>query len=452
MKAASKSFADRLLIALLFLLLAERVLVFFQLGTEYFGYGDDESYIKSGLTFVETGVISLNSPYPSAMIMPGMPVLIGLLSIFFGSGTELVTAIRILWIVLGVFNAYIVYRTVNLICVDCRWAGLFGAAHFLLPNMAWMNQIVMTETPYMFFFTLCLYYTIQMSASDSRKYGILYVISFLLALMFRANILVMAFFTGGYLLCQKRLTVKKCLIFALSLLVFLIPWTVRNAHFFHAFVPLTYGTGHPLLLGTYQGEGYPADEEMDYDSYVDGVIKKQYASYFHEPVASDIGDSYEFQNYVSDSLVKEPQCVQYLRHQIYASIAKYRLSRWWQQNNVSLLKSYLYIKPRMMINWVWEWDEVLGIKIETLHRVYQINALFCAFTVILSLVLKEYRFTVFALGGLYLLSVYITAIAFVNDRYGSTLMSIRFILAGVGFALVWKALSGAGRLRQRGNT
>ena len=144
MKAASKSFADRLLIALLFLLLAERVLVFFQLGTEYFGYGDDESYIKSGLTFVETGVISLNSPYPSAMIMPGMPVLIGLLSIFFGSGTELVTAIRILWIVLGVFNAYIVYRTVNLICVDCRWAGLFGAAHFLLPNMAWMNQIVMT--------------------------------------------------------------------------------------------------------------------------------------------------------------------------------------------------------------------------------------------------------------------------------------------------------------------
>lgn len=49
----------------------------------------------------------------------------------------------------------------------------------------------------------------------------------------------------------------------LALLAFMLPWSVRNYKQFRAFIPTTYGIGNPLLLGTYQGEGYPTDEEVD---------------------------------------------------------------------------------------------------------------------------------------------------------------------------------------------
>ena len=100
---------DRLIWLLLLLLLLERLLLFIQLGPDYLSYSDDEAYVKAGLYFAETGVISMWGPFPSAMIMPAMPVLIGLLSFLFGSGTALLVAVKTLWILMGVLTAYVVY-------------------------------------------------------------------------------------------------------------------------------------------------------------------------------------------------------------------------------------------------------------------------------------------------------------------------------------------------------
>ncbi len=51
--------------------------------------------------------------------------------------------------------------------------------------------------------------------------------------------------------------VKQALISVLVLFVVLGPWWARNYIQFDKFIPLTAGAGNPLLLGTYQGEGYP---------------------------------------------------------------------------------------------------------------------------------------------------------------------------------------------------
>ena len=62
--------------------------------------------------------------------------------------------------------------------------------------------------------------------------------------------------------------------------------------------------------------------------------------------------------------------------------------------------------------------------------------LFCACTFVMSLLRKRYRFPIVFLMGLYVVSVYIYSIGYVTDRYASTLLLPRYILAGFGIAMV----------------
>ena len=68
------------------LLFAERVAVMLSLGVDYNLANDDMGYFNSGIVFANTGTVSIYSPYPSAMVMPGMAVLLGFLSAIFGEG------------------------------------------------------------------------------------------------------------------------------------------------------------------------------------------------------------------------------------------------------------------------------------------------------------------------------------------------------------------------------
>ncbi len=429
---------DKLLFLLLLLLLAERFYVFRELGWDYMNHGDDNAYIEAGYYFAKTGVISIWGPYPTAMIMPGMPVLIGLLSFLFHDYTSLQAALKLIWILMGVLTALAAYKSVSVFA--SKWAALYTAAHFLIPNMAWMNHLILTETPYFLLFTLSVYYTLQMGKSDRIRYFIAYLLTYMAALMFRANIIYLPLFTAGYLLLRKR---NKIMLFrrgtALcgTLLLFVIPWTVRNYQLFDAFIPLTYGAGEPLLLGTYEGENYPEDEELNYTDHVTSVMRETYADYYKSEPESRNAEygTYEYK-YDPDGIVKELHQAQYLYHQECRLKALYRLKIWWQQDPFSLLKSYLEIKPHLMFNWVWAWECVLGVPYSVLHRLSQLNCIFCAATVILSLILKKYRKEILFLTVFFLFSVYIYSLAYVTDRYQSALLPLRYILVGFGFDLI----------------
>ncbi|MBQ6481292.1 MAG: hypothetical protein IJI45_09265 [Anaerolineaceae bacterium] len=431
---------DRLIWLLLLLLLLERLLLFIQLGPDYLSYSDDEAYVKAGLYFAETGVISMWGPFPSAMIMPAMPVLIGLLSFLFGSGTALLVAVKTLWILMGVLTAYVIYRTVTIFCYG--WAGLFAAAHFLIPNLAWMNHVLLTETPYMFFLSLAVYETLCLGENFERKHAIRYLIAVMTGLMFRTNMLFLPLLTGFYLLFRRvsfRILLKFAAAICCSLLLFVIPWSIRNHVQFGAFIPITYGGGNPFLLGTYQGEGYPADEELDYKANVYDVMHNRYASYYREekqPWTANQDTAYYIEHYDPDGEVKELKHAQFLSLQADGIKAKYRIREWQQRDLAGFLKSYLLIKPRWMLNWSWAWEEAFHVPYQTLHRLSQVNAVFCALTVLLSLLRKQYRSPILFLSMAYLISVYLYATAFVSDRYASTLMLFRYLLVGFGFSLV----------------
>ena len=68
------------------------------------------------------------------------------------------------------------------------------------------------------------------------------------------------------------------LVLVCALLVFVIPWSVRNYRIFHQFIPITNGAANPTLLGTYQGATAPADDELDYETNVYAVIRRSTAN------------------------------------------------------------------------------------------------------------------------------------------------------------------------------
>lgn len=66
----------------------ERMIMFFFLGSGATNDSDDIAYIRSGIEFARTGTITVWSSYPTASIMPGMPVVTGIFARIFGAGAH----------------------------------------------------------------------------------------------------------------------------------------------------------------------------------------------------------------------------------------------------------------------------------------------------------------------------------------------------------------------------
>ena len=79
----------------LLLLFLERFLALWTLGVHYTLASDDLSYIKSGIRFAQTGMVTMHGTTPSAQSMPGMTWFIGLFAWILGDGTALWWALKL---------------------------------------------------------------------------------------------------------------------------------------------------------------------------------------------------------------------------------------------------------------------------------------------------------------------------------------------------------------------
>ncbi len=412
---------DRFIFVLIFLMLIERIVMFFLIGPEVISDSDDVAYLASGKYFAQTGTVSVWLEMPSALIMPAMPFVTGIFYMIFGESAGYIVSLKILWIIIGLFTPYFVYKILSMFVP--KWYGILGASVFLLPNFAWMDNVILTETPYLLFFTMCLYYTFCMAESRDKKYFVLYIVSFMLALCFRANILSMPVFTAIYLLIKKtysgRELLKRLLVFACASMIFFVPWTIRNYIQFNDFIPVSYGAPHPTMKGTYQGEGYPEDDQLDYEKNVDEVFLQDYAEYFD-----------------GDGNPKDPDQRQYLSNMRNTYIIKYRLSEWFKNDPASLIKSYLILKPYSVLNWPWYWGPYETQVTALLGAISKINCVLCAAAVLLSLIRKKKRLIVLYLSAMYVVNLYVLAMSFASERYAAMIMPLRYMLGIIGIWLI----------------
>lgn len=409
---------DRVIILLVALALVERVVMFFHIGAGAVGGSDDVAYIRGGIVFANTGVLSVWSDYPTAKIMPGMPVLCGVFSLIFGEGDAYVNALRCCMIAFGCASVYVFYKCCAVVLP--KWYGIFAAAAFLLPNWAWSDNNILTEAPYLLFYLLTFYYTLRLGEEDvpARRDVAGYVISFMLALMFRPNILTMPLFTAAYLLLFKKRRakafVRPALVLMCALLMFVVPWSVRNYRIFHQFIPVTNGAANPTLLGTYQGKTAPADEDLDYETNVYSVIREEYSEYYND-----------------DGTLRDLSAGEMISEATDKLKAQYRLREWWKRDPKGLIWSYLVSKPACMINWVWCWLPNPPLYY-TLHYISCVNFACCILSVILAFAAKRERRITLFLALIYWINLYVFAFSFASERYSAMLMPFRYMLCAVG--------------------
>lgn len=409
---------EKWILVVMLLLFFERLIVMAQLGATYTLSNDDLSYVNSGITFIETGAITMHGVL-SAQIMPGMPVFIGIISLLFGEGTLFWIALKLIWITMGVCSAFFIYKSVSLFAPS--WCGIVAALLLSTPDFVWMDNVILTETPFMLCLSAMVYFTFMMAKTGKNKYFWLCLTSYFLALMLKANIGIYPVFALIYLLLKKydiKVLFKQALILGCVLLCFFIPWIIRNYIHYDAFIPLTYGSGNPLLLGTYQGEGYPDDSSLDYKTNVDDVAKVKLEKY-----------------YDSDGNINDDYLVRYVSLEKDGIKAKYRIEEWIKTNPSSLLKSYLWHKPKLMITKTFLWKETFGVTRDAFRYPRTIGFIIVLLAFLTAFFLKKRRKEMFFLGLLYMGNIYIYAVGFAYERYSQTLLPIRFIAFGIGLCL-----------------
>lgn len=394
------------------------VLAIKQLGFNYTLNSDDASYVKSGITFLQTGKITMHGVI-SAQIMPGMTFLIAFMALIFGTGFKLMIALKILWMLMGILTIYIVYKTTNL--YYSKYISALPCIFFLAIDYIWMDNLTLTETPYILLFSLLIYHTLKLSKNTNNKDYILIVIYYIMAVFIRPNIGIFPLCLFIFLLLKKynfKLLIKQCLIAGIILLVCLTPWTYRNYKVFGKFIPLTYGTGNPLLLGTYQGFGYPSDDELDYKKNVDEKMTKEMKYYL---------ENREVKKYMT----------KYYSLEYDGMKAKYRMHEWWNRDKKSMLKSYLYYKPKENFYNYFYWDTVLNVNSTLLVKIRKIEIVMFLISTLLILFdkkkIKEW---------LFLMLVYASQIAlysytFAFSRYAISMFFIRYIIIGLGFGIIY---------------
>lgn len=391
------------------------------LGINYTINSDDASYIESGITFIKTGKITMHGVI-SAQIMPGMTFLIGFISLIFGTGTVFMYALKILWALMGIGTIYVVYKTIRL--YSNKYISTIPCIFFLAIDYIWMDNMILTETPYIFLFSLLVYHTLKLALNPNKKDYILIVLYYIMAVFIRPNIGLYPVFLFIYLLLKKydfKLLMKQCVIAGMILIITLIPWTYRNYKVFGKFIPLTYGTGNPLLLGTYQGVGYPLDEELDYVKNVDEKMDDEMKHYLDNPDEKDYMTRFYLLEY--DGMK-----------------AKYRMNEWWKKDKKSMLKSYLFYKPIENFYNYFYWDTVLNVSSKFIVLTRRVDiVMFLISSIIILIDKKKFR------EWLFIILVYGSQIAlysytFAFSRYAISMFYLRYIIIGIGLGILFKKI------------
>ena len=286
-----------------------------------------------------------------------------------------------------------------------------------------MDNVILSETPYMMCFIWLIYFSIKLVNEKKWKYFWWIISLYIVSIFLRANIGIFPIFLFIYMLLKKyefKLIMKQGLIGALMVLAVLTPWTIRNYNIFHKFIPLTCGIGNPLLLGTYQGYHYPEDYQIDYKTNVEDKYTDEMKYYLYDTNVDKYDPMRGYYLLIKDELK-----------------AKYRMQFWWQNNKKGMLSDYLRYKPTLLLwNTFYRENDLLIPETvnETIRKVDFVVA--CLMSIIV-LVNKKYWKELIFIGSIYVSQILVFSYTFAYSRYGQTLYFLRFIIIGMGIQCIY---------------
>jgi 4-amino-4-deoxy-L-arabinose transferase-like glycosyltransferase len=256
------------LIAILAVFLVLQVAAVFMYGDNYYlgdlaqmDNNDDVKYIRTAINLIETSKLmyqdgDIKSGVPTVFIMPGYPIFLAFFIKIFGLTGGLL-AVRI---VQGLLQAGIILL---LYLIGRKyfneWIARLASAMYVLyiPNIS-VSLLVLTETVFTFLFVLLIYLCFEAIETKRMRYYVWGGIVLGLAVMIRPTVLVFPAVVLILWLLKKytfREMLKRALVVGCILMVFLVPWWIRNAIHFDRFIPLTAASGNPFAQGAVIGYG-----------------------------------------------------------------------------------------------------------------------------------------------------------------------------------------------------
>lgn len=402
-----------------------RIAIMIVYGADYSLGSDDLSYVNAAETFCETGTITMHG-LVSAQIMPGMIWLLSPLVFIFGSGELMWVSIKLVWITMSLFSIYKMYRIVCLYAP--RKYGIMSTFFFLAIDFAWMDNLVLTETPFMLSLIHLVYASLKLADTREKKYFWQICFWYMAALLLKATIAPYPLFLFVFL-WLKKYDMKKMFgqmgIAALIVLTFVVPWSVRNYFRYDHFIPLTYGAGNPKLLGSYQGDFAPEDSSLDYQTNVYDKMPDEMRKYFEND--GTLKTQYQGEGWFDDYMAS------YYSLELDGMKADYRIQIWKEEAPVDYLFSTFVKKPLIMVYNSFYWEEVFGIPIQVNYWIRRVElimfAIACAGICLNKERWKESLFLLFEYG----FQIFVYAFTFSFSRYAQTLFFFRYILIGWGF-------------------
>lgn len=210
---------------------------------------DALQYQQIAINIIDGLGFSCAAQVPTALASPGQPLFLALIFGIFGKsvliaqiGQAVLSSLTVVFCILifeMLFPEHLKYRRLLLLILIVH------------PHLNYYATVLMSETLFIFFVVLSLYFTIYSWRSESRTVVLLAGVFSGAALMTRANIVFfIPFILLWYLFMYRGVMVRRlflAFLYGAGVFMMMLPWMVRNYVTFDAFVPLTTRGGHSFF-------------------------------------------------------------------------------------------------------------------------------------------------------------------------------------------------------------
>ncbi|WP_438446664.1 ArnT family glycosyltransferase [Gorillibacterium sp. sgz5001074] len=214
---------------------------------------DQLNYTKLALQLLDKGIYAYRDTMPNTLVTPGLPMFLTFMFGVFGHDPlePTLMLIRYVQCFIGLGAVWFIYLIGRRLFHPA--AGLIAALMAAVyPSYVWSASLILTEVLFLTCFTALLYVQVRI-IQENRSRDHLWA-GFLLGMtvLIRPNVLPLAAVPYLFLWVRhRRLFVPLILRGVGAFALVMLPWWIRNAVTFHAFIPVARGeAGNPFLGGT----------------------------------------------------------------------------------------------------------------------------------------------------------------------------------------------------------
>ncbi|WP_018753876.1 ArnT family glycosyltransferase [Paenibacillus sanguinis] len=407
---------EKSIIIILLLALCIRLLTLANYQNELTLFSDDMRYVITGVDFIKSGHITYGgNTEPTVFMMPGMAFLLGIIFKITGyTSTGLIFA-RVPFLIFGLLSILGVYllskrlfnKTIGIIAAFLL---ALSFPHIVIDNM------FLTESPFTCVLIYFVCWTIRYCDTKKNTDFIILLSLYLIGLIFKPTIAALPIVFLPYFMVKKfplKLIINRAVYAIIIILLFMMPWWIRNYQAVGEFLPFTGNQGDTKLLGTFQGFGYPNE---DLNKINDMLNQK------------DREGEYK---------------LRYFKYKEKGEIANQRISKWIKEEPYKFAYTFLIYKPYKIISDPYYSSMIFDIKGSVIKFFHRILEYFSGIGVIYWLF--RYKKNAFKTGILLILLlllyfIYVNSYYLALARYALYFLPFIFILSSYGVYISMEAI------------